>query len=502
MNKRNREENAKRNIYISFACQLITIFCGLIVPRCMLTAFGSDANGAITSISTFLGYIALLEGGIGGVARAALYRPLAEKDQNGISAVMSEMKSFFRKVGAFFCIYVLIIACTFRYISHTDIFDWTTSFFLVIILSLSTFAQYFIGISNMVLLIAAQKQYIVNLINVVGTIVNMIIILVLTYFRFDLLIVKFVSGLVFAAKPVALWIVVKKQYHLLPVRTDKTVLKDKWTGLGQHIAFFIHSHTDVVVLTVFSNLRAVSVYGVYYLVTNSVQTIAASFSSGMEAVFGDMYAKKENEKLYQTFSIYDLLVSVISILLFGITIVMIVPFVSLYTKGITDTNYIEPVFGTILAVACLLHCLRIPYHNMIIASGQFKQTNMASYGEGIINIVSSITLVHYFGLVGVAIGTVLANLFRFTFYAFYLSRHILHRNLLLWIKRETINIITIIIVAVIGNLIVSIFQIDSYFQWIVAACAVAVAAGIITLVINLLLYKKECYTIWHHFTHR
>ena len=102
MKSGNREKNAKLNIIISLFCQLVTIICGLITPRYMLKTFGSEVNGAITSISTFLGYIVLLEGGIGGVARAALYRPLAEENENKISEVMTEIKTFFRRVGYVF----------------------------------------------------------------------------------------------------------------------------------------------------------------------------------------------------------------------------------------------------------------------------------------------------------------------------------------------------------------------------------------------------------------
>ena len=268
MNKGNRVKYAKRNIYISLLCQLITIVCGLIVPRLMLAAFGSDANGAVSSISTFLGYIALLEGGIGGVARAALYRPLAENDIDQISEVMAEIRKLFRRIGEIFCIYVLIIACTFKYISHTDALNWQTSFFLVIIISFSTFAQYYIGISNSILIIASQKQYIINLINVGGTIANMFLVIVLTRLGCGLLTVKFVSSMVFTAKPLLLWIYVKKNYHLEQRKGDGNALSEKWVGMGQHIAYYLHSHTDIVVLTIFDDLRAVSVYGIYYMITS------------------------------------------------------------------------------------------------------------------------------------------------------------------------------------------------------------------------------------------
>ena len=495
MNSINRGRNAKRNIYISLLCQFVTIVCGLVTPRFMLRAFGSEVNGAITSINTFLGYIMLLEGGIGGVARASLYKPLAENDEIRISEIMTEMKMFFRRVGYVFTIYVLIIACLFKTISHTTVLDWSTSFLLVLIISGSTFAQYFIGISNGVLIAASQRQYVNNLINLVGTFLNAIVIVVLTSLGCGIIIVKLVSSFVFVMKPVALWIYVKRHFNIHPRRSHNNVLKDKWTGLGQHIAYFLHSHTDVVVLTVFGDLKEVSVYGVYYMVTNSIQSITTSFSSGMEAVFGDMYAKREKELLHRTFSMYDTLVSMIAIILFGTTAVLIVPFVRLYTSEITDANYIQPLFGVLLTCACWLHCLRAPYHAMIIAAGHFKQTNAASYGEAIINILTSVLLVIRFGLIGVAIGTVAATLYRFVFYAVYLSRNIMGRSIILWIKREITNIITIVIVCLAGNIVRNWFIFDNFLEWIKAGVAVAAVSVAVTLSVNIVLYRNECFSI-------
>ena len=494
MGSNSRERNAKLNIYVSLLCQIITMICGLITPRYMLKAFGSEANGAITSISTFLGYIMLLEGGIGGVARAALYGPIAKKDDKQISEVMAEIRTFFYRVGYAFIAYVIVIACSFKTISHSDVFDWTTSFFLVIIISVSTFAQYFVGISNAVLLSASQKQYIANLFSLIGIVLNTVFVVILTSLGSNLITVKIMSSIVYSIRPIALWLYVRRKYNITRIKTHTNVLKDKWTGLGQHIAYFLHSHTDVVVLTLFGNLKAVSVYGVYYMVTSAVQNIATSFSVGMEAVFGDMYAKKEMETLNRTFGVYDTLVSIISTTLFGTTLVMIIPFIRLYTHEITDANYIEPLFGTILVCACLLHCLRAPYHSMIIAAGHFRQTRFAAYGEAAINLVSSIILVIRFGIVGAAVGTVAAILFRFVYYAIYLSRNIIERGIHLWIKRECINLAVIFLISRICSFFFSAVSIswDTYVSWITAGFFAAVCSLAIVLTVNYLFYKDEC----------
>ena len=65
-----RSKKAVKNIVTSLLQQLVSIICGLIVPRAIIGAFGSNVNGLIASITQFLGYITLLEVGIGPVIKS------------------------------------------------------------------------------------------------------------------------------------------------------------------------------------------------------------------------------------------------------------------------------------------------------------------------------------------------------------------------------------------------------------------------------------------------
>lgn len=487
----NRSSFAKKNIYVTFLCQILTMICGIIVPRIMITTYGSELYGATSSIAQFLSYITLAEGGICGVARAALYKPLAQGDNKRISQIVTEIKSFFRVIGIVFFIYVIILACSFKYISKLESYDWISTFLLVIVISISTFAQYFIGISYSVLLQAAQRTYITNIVNIIGTIVNTILIVILAYNNFSLIFVKLVSGCVFALKPIALYLFTNRLFEIEHTKSKEVILKDKWVALGQHLAYFLHSHTDIAVLTVLSNLKLVAVYSVYNLVISAIQNLMSSFSTGMESLFGDMYAKKEQVALQNTFSLYETLISIVSVVLFSTTSAMIIPFVTVYTKGVTDTNYIYPAFGILLTVAALLFALRSPYHSVIMAAGHFRQTNIAAYGEAIINIVTSIILVFRFGLIGVAIGTVSAVSFRFINYVYYLSNHILHRRIILFVRRFGINAILFAAINIISSLIFDGKVILDYFSWVMNAVLVFAISSSLTLMVNYWAYKGD-----------
>ena len=492
-----RTQKAKWNISTSIVAQVVSMLCGLIVPGLLIRSFGSELYGATTSITQFLAYISLIEGGVAGVARAALYKPLADRDIKTTSEVYTEIFRFFKKVGMIFVGYTIVIACCYRYIAANSNLNCLFSFFLVIIISLSTMAQYFWGISNSILIQSDQRHYVLNILSIVTVLLNTVFIICLTLLGCNILVVKLVGSCIYCLRPVILTLYVKRQYHLLPVRECSTShsLDQKWTALGQHIAYFLHSNTDVAVLTILADLKTVAVYAVYNMVVASIRDFTSSFYNGLESVFGNMYAKKEISELNRVFGYYETLISIVAITLYSTTETLIIPFVRLYTMGINDVNYILPQFAVFAVLAELVYTLRAPYHYLSNAANRFRQTRAAAYGEAVINISLSIALFFKFGIVGVAAATFVATVFRSFFYAVYASRHIIHRRLTLYLKRNILNGLTFVLIVVIGKNIVTLMRADNYLEWPLCGLAVVTVSACITISMNLVFYRRDVLAI-------
>ena len=150
------------NIACTALCQLMTLISGLIVPRLILSTFGSEANGLVSSLTQFLNYISLVEGGIGSVVLTALYSPLAKKDNSKLSGVLKAAEKFFRQIAYIFVIYTIILACVYPMIVKSS-FSWLFVASLTLILSFTLFIQYFFSITYKLLMQADQKMYIVQL---------------------------------------------------------------------------------------------------------------------------------------------------------------------------------------------------------------------------------------------------------------------------------------------------------------------------------------------------
>ena len=101
------------NAVSSFLLQATITVAGLIIPILMIKTYGSEINGLLASIRQFVNYFTLVEAGLAAVSIHALFKPLADKDNNAISGVVSAARIFYFKAGYVFV--ALILGCSLLY---------------------------------------------------------------------------------------------------------------------------------------------------------------------------------------------------------------------------------------------------------------------------------------------------------------------------------------------------------------------------------------------------
>lgn len=487
---RNAAKVRQINIATTLANQVITVLCGIIVPRVLLKAFGSETYGITVSIAQFLSYISLLECGIGGVARGKLYGHLTRGENKEVSSVYNATRRFFRNIGFAFVLYSLILGITFTDIAHISSFSRGYVFVLFIAISISTLAKYMGGLADLTLLAADQKQYVNNAISIGITIFNTVAVVVLTKANCDILWVKVGSSVVFLLRPLVYALYVYKHYKIEKCSKEKDVLPQKWTGIGQHLAYFLHRNTDVVLLTLLADPGTVAVYSVYALVINSIRNLAESFSGGMEAAFGELIAKESFEELRHLYYRYKAVITGVSFTLFACAGILIVPFVRLYTHEITDANYIRPIFSAVLLFAEAVNCFTLPCASFAVAANRLKQTRLGAYGEAAINIIVSCILIIWDPLIGVAIGTLIASSFKALYYMRFAAKNILKISWTKMLLSFLAAVILLIAVIVGGRMIISNIAIDNYMNWIICGAVCIMIIGIPTALVVLYYIKR------------
>ena len=485
-----RSKKAIYNIFSNLLLQIIMVVYGFIVPKIIINNFGSNVNGLISSITQFLAYVALLESGFGPVVKVALYKPIANKDKNTIANILKTTEKFFRTIAFIFLIYIVVLCFVYPLLVSKD-FDSLFTVSLVIIIAISTFAEYFFGMTYRLYLQAEQKSYVISVIQIYTYILSVISIVVLVKLGCNIQIIKLVSGVIFVLRPIIQNLYVKKKYKISFKNTnEKYELKQKWDGLAQHIAAVIHGNTDITVLTIFVSLAEVSVYSVYYLVVKGLKSIIQAFSNGIDASFGDMIAKGEIDNLNRKFGIYEVIYFLITTLCFSCAMVFIVPFISLFTKGITDANYVRYLFGYLIVISEYIWAIRLPYSSITLAAGHFKETRIGAWVEAISNIVISVILVMKYGIIGVTIGTIVSMTIRTIEFVYHTNKYILHRSIWHSIKKIIIVIIeTVAIVLIFNN--IKLFANISYKYLIINGIIMFSISTIIVALFTLIFYRKE-----------
>ena len=478
------------NIILNVALQFTTIISGLIIPKLILSYFGSSVNGLVSSLTQFLSYITLIEGGITGVVRANLYKPLVCKDYEKISAILSTAKRFYRKIGIIFSIYPLVLASVYPLIFDTE-FTWVYIFTLTIILSLNLLIQYMFSLTLKTFLIADKKIYIVSSVQIIFTLFNLALSYISVKVFPSIHILKAISGILFLLQPLVFSYFINRN-HIIQwnVKPDNGLLRERWNGFAINLAAFIHQSTDVSVLTIFTNLHTVSVYSVYCLVTGGLNRLVQSITSAITPSLGHAYARGDEIEINQKLDLYEYIVFNIVGILFTLTAILITPFVMLYTSGVNDANYYEPTFGILITISEALYLIKFPHLTLSYAANKFKELTIPAFWEALINIIVSIVLVNYFGLIGVAIGTICGMTFRLCYQVFFTTKIVPSR-------RPSIFFIKFIIFAftsLLGVLICKIFfplHNVSIAEWIKHGFLYAIILILLYSVDSFLFFKKD-----------
>ncbi len=362
------------NSTASLIQQIVTLFIGLILPRLIISNYGSATNGTISSITQFISVITLFQGGINSAARVAFYGPVANKDWESVNIVFNTSKKYFVRFALVLSGYIVILGILYSRFVDTPMSS-IDLFLLVLILGTQTIMEYLFGMANQLLLFADQKAYINTALQTIANTLSAVVSIILIYVGGSIILVKLFAAIMVIIRPIALDLYVKRNYQISNnVGSDYRLLNQSKAALSKSIAYYIHKNTDNVIITTFMNVSWVSVYSVHGYVSNSVSNMVASVLGNTEAYFGKLLNGGNNEEIEHDVPIYDLMSKIISTISFFTAIILINSFVKIYTAGISDINYFHPVFAIMLCASEYIYCMSLTYNNMIMAAGHIKQT--------------------------------------------------------------------------------------------------------------------------------
>lgn len=490
----NNLKKAKVNIIVSLLYQFVAIGLGLIIPRITMTGYGSSVNGLLSSSLQFVGYLVLLEAGIQAVAQKALYKTVGSNDLQGTNAVLAAVNKKYKKVGFYYLMGLLTLSAVYPLIVKEENLGYWTVFFVVLFSGLSNVVLFFFQGKYRILLHAEGKQYFISLMNIVTNVANHTIKIILLYMKVDIVIVVFGSFAASLIPAIIYMVYIKKKYKWinLKVTPNFSELSQSNDAIIHSVTWMIINNVDTVILTVFCDLKAVSVYTVYKMINNYMFMFSKIPYDSLSFRLGQLY-NNDKETFKKYINCVELFTGAICFALFTVTLCLTEGFVDLYTQGVEDINYKDNTIAILFVIVELLNYMRTPMLSTIHYAGHFRQTMIPALIEIGIKVVVSIVGAIHFGVYGVLLGSVASFIYRTTEVILYSNKKLLNRTP---IRTFTYYIVHWILLATIYISFVALnIEIKNYFNFIIIGGILTAIVCTVYFISTITLFKED----WNFF---
>ena len=377
----NKETRIKRNLISSLLYQIVLISLSFLLPRLYLEDFGSEVNGVLSTIKQIFTYMCLLEAGVGLATTQALYKKIGENDYKSISAVLSATNAYYKKTGIIYSAIVLVIAVVYSYVIPNPI-NCHVLFFMVILNAVPSLFSYFVQAKYRILMEVDGRKYVINHSETalqIASNAGKILVLVLTD---SLILIQLVYCIIALIQLLFLYIYAKRRYKWLNLKEtpDFGAISQKNSVLVHQLSGMVFSNTDVLLITIFGNYSMVSVYTIYNIFFSQVQNFITSMVSSFTFALGQLFHtdRKGSDKM---FCAYETFYVMITFLIYTLMAAFLLPIIQIYTSGITDTEYTNPLLLLLFAVMITLLASVFAVTELLNIRGILRKPVPLQYGK-------------------------------------------------------------------------------------------------------------------------
>ena len=422
-----RTKSVFLNIIFSLILQIVTIILGIILPRQIILIFGSEINGFKSSLAQLIGYFYILEAGLGSAIIITLYKPIAQNNITKINTILSSSMREYRKIGFIFTFLVVLISLIYPIFIDVSTLTYFESFLLSISIGASGVINFFFIGNLTVFFTASQKAYVLHIARTIYVILNTLIIVSLINLGFSIAFAYFFSILANIIQFIFLNIYIRKQHPYIDTKlSEKKVLFSKRNDVFVHqISGMLASVIPILYLTIFQNLKLVSVYSIYFMLFSSINLITGIVGSSFTAAFGDIFAKKDYRKMQESYNDFEFIYYYFVAFVFSCTSILMADFIKIYTSSFNDIEYYNKLLLILFLVNGLFLNLKVPQSIVINATGHFKETKWHAIFESIILVIIAIPLTIKWNIFGIVIAGTISIAYRYVdvFYSAKLTNH-------------------------------------------------------------------------------
>lgn len=483
-----RTKNSTRNILFSMIAYFIQVVLGFLVRRYFIYYFNEEYLGLNSLFSNVLSLLSLAELGFGTAIVFAMYKPMADGDDEKVRQLLQFYKKSYLIIG---CVILTIGALIFPFMGYFKKQAPNVDVNLYIIYAinlLNVVISYFFA-HRRSLLYTSQRNDIESKINTimsfVSTLAQLVVIICLKNYYLYIAIV----GISTLINNIWVYFITQKMFPEFLRKPDSYIDKESIKVINKNIrAMIFHKigsvvvyGTDSIVIFLMLGSSSLGKYSNYLLITTYVSTIIAIFTNSLKGSIGNSIASESVEKndalLKKLNCIYFWVISFCTICIF----ILSDPFIDVVlTKNSSVSLTFDKSIILLISINFFLIQSRYMTGSFKECAGLFYPDRFKSLIESAINLIVSIILAKYIGIAGVIIGTIVSTLTTSLWIEPYvLNKHYLKQSTIKYFGKYAIYTIAMLCAGVVTYFVCGFIPDGTIWLLFAKACVCAVVPNVV-----------------------
>lgn len=406
-----RSQNAIKNSILGIINKIVCIIMPFITRTVIIKCLGMEYVGLNSLFSSVLQVLNLAELGISSAVVYCMYKPMAERNNEQLCALLNYMKHLYYIIGCVIIFIGIILIPFLPYLIKGEIPNGLNLKALYIIYLFNTGIGYFIYSYKSTLLNADQKVGVISNINsiiiIVQSVVQIFILLIRNNYYLYLVMMPFFTIIN------NIWVswACKKNYPEIKCsgKISENMKRDitrRVKGLFvTRICTTTRNALDSIFISSFIGLTVVGIYGNYYYIMTAVISILNVITAAITASVGNSLVTETIEKNYKDMRILNFIFNWVVGFFTSCLLVMYQPFMQLWMGKTSLFSYNIVILICVYFYFLNIGSIRAVYHD---AAGLWWEARYRAIFEAVLNILLNALLTSKYGVFGTILGTLIS----------------------------------------------------------------------------------------------
>ncbi len=403
-----RAKKTIRNLKVEVIFQIVGLFISMVVRTVFIQYLGKDLLGLSGLYTNIVTLLSIAELGIGSSITFALYEPISKQKYGLVLAILRTVKKFYISVS----LVILVAGMTLIPFLHLVIEELVSIEYYLhyYILFLMNSCISYLMVYKQHLIIADQKLYqvtkIIQLFEITTKLLQLVVLVVSqSYMIFlSIRIITTILKNIYISKhaDTSYKYLQDKSDIKIPDETKAHIIKNIKGNISHKLGSVVVNATDNIVLSTFVGLATVGIYSNYLMIIGFLNKFSSMIFNASRASIGNLNVTEDRNSNYCVFNQLYLLTT----WMFGFISISLLslfnPFIQLW---LGDSFLLNDMTVLVIVVNLYITGMRKPIILFTETMGLFWFGRYKPIFESIINLIVSIILVKYLGILGVLLGT-------------------------------------------------------------------------------------------------